>query len=116
MISLRDRIQTYSAKAAIYLRGREADALRGQPEQLRELELVTDLDLLKKYSWRTAIMAAIGCFFAAPILVSVLQSFLPALLAHFLWFVVKLGMALTCAVFALAAYYTFGPGSDSGAL
>jgi hypothetical protein len=116
MTSLRDRIDSYSAKAAIHLRAQEADALRGQPERLHELELVTDLDLLKKYAWRTSIMAAIACFFAAPLVVSILQTFLPGILVHLLWFLVKLGMALTCCLFGLAAYYTFGPGSDSGAI
>jgi len=114
MISLRDKLHVYSDKAAIYLRGREANLLRGQPEKLHELELVTDSDLLRKYSWRLAIMSAGACFFAAPVLVSVLSSLVPPLLGHLLWFMVKLGMALSCLTFALAAYYTFGQGSEQG--
>lgn len=116
MSSLRDRMQTYSTRAALYLRGREADALRGRPEQLHELELVTDLDLLKKHAWKLAIKSAIASFFVAPLCVMLLQTFLPAFLAHVLWFLVKLAMAGTGVLFALAAYYTFGPGSDSGAI
>jgi hypothetical protein len=115
MSPLRDTLHEYSAKAALYLRGREADALRGQPERLHELELVNDLDLLKKYSWKLAIKAAIASFLVAPLAVMILQTFLP-FLSHFLWFVVKSAMALTGLCFALAAYYTFGPNSDSGAL
>lgn len=116
MSFLRDRMQTYSARAAIYLRGQEADALRGQPERLHELELVTDLDLLKKHTWKLAIKSALASFFVAPLSVMVLQTFLPEILSHILWFLVKLAMAGTGVLFALAAYYTFGTGSDSGAI
>jgi hypothetical protein len=88
-MTFRERFDDYCARTAMYLRGREADGLRGQPEKLHELDLATDVDLLKKFCWRIAIM-------------------------HVLWALIKLGMGLTCAMFALAAYFTFGPHSESG--
>lgn len=113
MTSLRDTFQTYSAKAALYLRGKEANALRGQPERLHELELVTDNDLLRKYSWRVAIIAAGVSFFAAPLVASVLRLILPEVLTHVVWFLVKVAMAAACVMLGLAAYYTFG-NADGG--
>jgi hypothetical protein len=114
MTSLRDTFQTYSAKAALHLRGKEADALRGQPERLHELELITDGDLLRKYSWRMAIIGTAVSFFAAPLVMVVLQLVLPAVLVHILWFMVKVAMAVAIGLLGLAAYYTFGNGVDGG--
>jgi hypothetical protein len=113
MTSLRDTFQTYSAKAALYLRGKEANLLRGQPDRLHELELVTDSDLLRKYTWRMAIIGAGISFFIAPLAVSVLRFMLPELLVHILWFMVKVAMGAAGLVLALALYYTFG-GVEAG--
>jgi hypothetical protein len=115
MTSLRDTLETYSAKAALYLRAKEADALRGQPERLHELELITDGDLLRKFTWRMAIIGSAISFFAVPLAIMVLQLFLPLVVMHVLWFVMKVAMALSCVMLALALYYTFGTGEAGGA-
>lgn len=114
MTSLRDTFQSYSAKAALHLRAKEANLLRGQPERLRELELVTDADLLRKYSWRMAIIGAGISFFAAPLAVSLLRFMLPSVVTHVLWLAVKVAMAAAGLVLALALYYTFGAVEGGG--
>jgi hypothetical protein len=113
-MTFRERFDDYCARTAMYLRGREADGLRGQPEKLHELDLATDVDLLKKFCWRIAIIAALGFFFAGPLVLGVLRNLFPEIVMHVLWALIKLGMGLTCAMFALAAYFTFGPHSESG--
>jgi hypothetical protein len=104
---LRRNLDEISTKLAVHLRAREANVMRGQPERLNQLEMTTDRDLLRKFLWSTAIISA-GCtFFALPLLMMVLKSFLPEVLTHVLWVLIKIGMATSCAVFALAAYLTF---------
>lgn len=111
---IRRRIDDYSTRVAARLREREANSMRGQPEQLRQLELTTDLDLLKKYSWTAAIIAAGVTFIAAPLAASVFRLFLPQILIQLLWAVVKLGMAFSCILFGLAAYFTFWKENETG--
>lgn len=111
---LRQRIEDYSAKLTEYLREREANSLRGQPERLRELELITSQELLKKFAWKVAIIAAVVTFFGMPMLAAVFRPFLPEILSHILWALIKLGMAISGALFALAAYFTFWSPDDRG--
>jgi len=104
---LQQRLDQYSAKLSAFLREREANGLRGQPEMLHELEMTTDSDLLRKFSWKVAIIGAGVAFFAAPLMATVLRSLLPEILAHALWAVIKIAMAFSCALFGVAAYLTF---------
>ncbi len=110
---LPQRLEQYSTKLSAFLREREANGLRGQPEMLHELEMTTDSDLLRKFSWKVAIIGAGVAFFIGPLLAMVLRSLLPGILNQALWVIIKLGMALSCALFGLAAYLTFMYNNDA---
>ena len=106
------KFEDYCKKVAIYLRAREANFLRGRPEQLEQLDQLTDLDLLKKWSWMSAIVGGIGCV-AGMLLVSVLSSLLPVIVTQLLWALEKVALGLVCFMIALAAYFTFFMSIDS---
>lgn len=111
---LRNTFDNYSTQLAAYLRQREANTMRGEPERLRGLEMTTDLDLLKKYSWTVAIVAAVVSFFALPLLAAVLRPLFPQILSQIFWALIRISMGLSCALFGLAAYFTFWARNDAG--
>jgi formate hydrogenlyase subunit 3/multisubunit Na+/H+ antiporter MnhD subunit len=102
----------YIKQVAAYLRAREANLLRGQPEHLQQLDQLSDLDLLKKWSWLSAIVGGIASCGVLPLALIVLHSLLPTILLQLLWAVTKVAIGLTCAMFALAIYFTFFMQSD----
>jgi hypothetical protein len=100
-------------KAAVYLREREANLARGQLTKLQALENVSDLDLLRKWAWMSAIFLAVGSFLGAPILLMAVGFILPFILSQLLWILAKIAMALTCAMLGTAIYLTFFAPSDA---
>lgn len=107
MSPLKDSVGQYSTRIAGHLRQREANSMRGQPERLRQLDQTTDSDLLRSYSWKFALIAVLVTFFALPLLAMVIRSLLPAMLHTLLWIGIKLAMAASILLLAMAAYLTF---------
>ncbi len=99
-------IDEYKHLVATYIRQKEADMCRGQLERLNELERVSDDELLRKWAWMSAIAGAAASFLAGPLILTVLARLLPPLLLLFFWAVVKVAMAASLSMFALAFYLT----------
>lgn len=108
-----EKFNAYCKQVADYLRAREANVLRGQPARLQQLDQITDLDLLKKWSWMSAIVGAIVTFAGMPLGLMIVKIFMPALIMNVLWLLTKFCMAVSCALFALAAYFTFFTPKDN---
>lgn len=102
-----EALEDYKRRVAHYLRQREAGMARGQLDRLNALDQVTDEDLLRKWSWMSAIAGIVFAFFGLPLGINVVGIFLPFELVQFLWAVDKVCMALTIAMFCVAAYLTF---------
>lgn len=107
------KFNEYCRLVANYLRGREANLLRGQREGLDQLDQLTDVDLLRKWSWTSAIIGGIVAFAVMPIVLMVLHSLIPVILMQFLWAFTKVTWGLACAMFALAAFFTFFMSADN---
>ncbi len=113
MLPVPRNIDSYVKQVSAFLREREANIRRGQPQNLQLLDQMTDLDLIKKWSWMSSIVGSLVSFAALPLAAMVLGSFLPVLLNHFVWAVIKVCMGLSCVMFAVAAYFTFFQISDA---
>jgi hypothetical protein len=112
MLPVPKRFNEYCTKVAAYLRAREANLLRGRTDQLQALDRTTDLDLLKKWSWLSAIVGGLFSCLGLPLLLTIIGHFLPLVLLQLFYAVMKVCIGLTCAMFALAAYFTFFAEAD----
>jgi hypothetical protein len=101
------KLDDYFKQVATHLRASEANFCRGQPDLLSRLDQTTDLDLMTKWAWKSAIVGTIFSFVGLPFVLALLNSFLPSILLEILWIIVKFSMAAACAMFGLAAYFTF---------
>ena len=101
------KLDEYYKRVAAKLRSSEANFCRGQPELLNRLDQTTDLDLMTKWAWKSAIIGAIFAFAGLPLFLMLVSSFLPTVLNEILWFILKLSMGLAGLMFGLAAYFTF---------
>jgi hypothetical protein len=106
------KINDYCKQVAAYLRAREANLLRGRREELQQLDQMSDLDLLKKWAWMSAIVGGIVSCGGLPLALILLHSLLPMILLQILWAVTKVAIGMTCAMFALAIYFTFFAPAD----
>lgn len=103
----KEQLEDYKRKVAHYLREREAGMYRGQLDRLSALDLASDEDLIRKWSWKSAIVGIIASFAALPLGINVIGIFLPFELVQFLWAIDKVCMALTIVMFCVALYFTF---------
>ena len=102
-------IKEYLNMVAMRLRQREAHMRRGNVAKLEDLEETSDEELLKKWSWMSAIAGLIVCFFIVPFVLSIINRFLPPILAHLLWSLALVSMVVVMAMFAAAIYLTVKP-------
>jgi uncharacterized membrane protein len=103
--TFKEQLQTL----VIRLRQHEANKLRGDVAKLQDLEEMTDEELLKKWSWMCSIAGLIVCYFIVPFVLSIINRFLPAILAHLLWAVALASMFAVMAMFGCAIYLTVKP-------
>ena len=82
---------------------RSADFDLGQSE---EKIFETDDYLAKKLLWTVAIGGAAVFFIGLPLLLMVLQIFVPMVIMQILWLIAKIGMTLVLVVFGYAVYMT----------
>jgi hypothetical protein len=108
-----DAINGYIKRVASTVRAREADILRGNPDALAALERRSDVEVVTRWAWTSAIMGAIAAFLIAPFVLSILNRFLPTIIYELLWLLLKLGMGCVVLMFAAAAWLTFKPISES---
>lgn len=94
------------------LRQKEAEKARGDLEKLDELEQIQDNILLRKWAWISTIYGAIFSFLLVPLLISVLQPFLPDFLNSCLWIIAKVSMAISLLMFGTAIYFTINENID----
>lgn len=105
-------LEHYLKEVATRLRQHEAERIRGDLALLEELEHTTDMTLLRKWGWISSIIGAIGSFVAFPLLLGVIQHFLPEWLGNTLWTIAKVAMGLSLLMFAASVYFTIGPQSE----
>ena len=105
-------LDQYIKDAAIFLRKYEAERLRGNIAQLEDLENTSDIALVRKWAWISAICGALFSFLAMPLLLGLVQSLLPFMLTQFLWAFVKVSMGMSLLMFAAAIYFTIGMSSE----
>lgn len=107
-------IKDYLDTVATHLRQREAHMRRGDLAKLDALEEITDEDLLRKWSWMSAIAGLGVCFFIVPFVLSIINRYLPSILAHLLWSIVLVSMLVVMGMFGAAIYLTVKkkPGDD----
>lgn len=103
----RQSLDDYTRKVAQYLREREAGRIRGQRERLAALDLVSDEELLRKWTWMSAIGGILVAFVGLPLGINIFRIFLPYELVQILWAVHKVAMAIVLAMFCVALYFTF---------
>jgi hypothetical protein len=106
-------IKAYIKQIAAIVRVREANILRGRPEALVALEHRSDVELVTRWAWTSAIVGAIATFLIAPFVLSALYRLLPTIIYDLLWFLLKVVMGCVMLMFAAAAWLTFKPISES---
>ncbi|MBX9685930.1 MAG: hypothetical protein K2X27_04460 [Candidatus Obscuribacterales bacterium] len=104
--------EEYFKLLATRLRQIEAERARGDMAKLEDLEQTTDATLLRKWTLVSAIVGAAGSFFLMPLLISVVQPFIPEWADTLLWSIAKVSMGLALLMFGAAIYFTLGMNQD----
>lgn len=76
------------------------------PGEGQELIVESDDYLAKKFVWTIAIGGAAVFFIGLPLLLSILQIFMPVVIMNVFWLMAKIGMTLVLLVFGYAVYMT----------
>lgn len=98
--------QRYLKTIAAKLRQKEAEKSRGDLSKLQELDQTQDIAILRKWAWISTIYGAIFSFFGIPLIIMVVQPFLPEMLCTFIWCFAKVSMAVSMLMFGTSIYLT----------
>jgi hypothetical protein len=102
----KEQLKQYQTVVAKYLRDREIKNAKSDPELLQEAQDTSDIELLRKWLWKTVIIASPICFLLVPFVISALTALLGPLLATILWNIARVAMALDFSLFCFAIYFT----------
>jgi len=99
-------IEEYRILVVNRLRSHELKKAQGDEDRLREIQLMPDSELLRKWMWITVIVGGPICFVAVPFLLAILSTFVWQPLMHFLWDMARVAMGLEFIFFLIAIYFT----------
>ena len=89
-----------------WLRNMELKSAGGDEARLREIGVVSDEELLKKWLWRAVIVGAPACFIVIPIALFILGIVFTPFIMEIFWWFDQLGMFIVIVIFGLAMYLT----------
>lgn len=96
----------YIKEVASKLRRYEAERIRGDLARLEELEHTTDLTLVRKWGWVSAIVGAGFSFILLPFITGIVQHYVPDWVGTLLWSIVKVSMGMTLLMLGVTIYFT----------
>ena len=103
------QVTAYIKKMAHTLRAREADMLRGKPDLLSALDHQSDIELVTRWAWTSAIVGALISFVGIPLVLNIFDHIVPLIIYQFLWLLLKLSMLFVLLMFGAAVWLTLKP-------
>lgn len=99
-------LKDYRNQLAARLRAYELKRAGKDEEAVEALAHTSDGLLLRKWLWIATVVGGLASFVAMPVILSLLSTFMPAVVIDVLWFVLKTMMAVILVTFVLLACVT----------
>ncbi len=101
-----DSLKEYKTFVIAHLRELEMVRAKNDAQKLKDLELIDDDDLLKKWLWIAAIVGSVVCFAILPLIMFTIAVVIPIFIMELFWTLLRFAMGVVIIICCLAIYFT----------